>query len=40
MLVIPPDMDQPQVLDTTLESQDVIAADKPILSEAESQDLE
>jgi hypothetical protein len=39
-LVIPPDVELPQVRDTTLKLQDVIAATKPNLSGAESRELE
>jgi hypothetical protein len=40
MLMVPPDVEQPQVRDTTSKLQDVIAAAKPNLSNAESQELE
>jgi hypothetical protein len=40
MLVIPPNVEQPQICNTTPELQDVIAAAKPNLSDTESQELE
>jgi hypothetical protein len=40
MLVTPPNMEQPQVKDITLKSQDVTAAASSNLSDAESQELE
>jgi hypothetical protein len=40
MLVTSPDEEQPQVQDTTLKLQDVIAAARPNLSDAEYQKLE
>jgi hypothetical protein len=36
MLVTPPDVEQPHVWDTTPKLQDMIAAAKPNLSDAES----
>jgi hypothetical protein len=39
-LVVPPDVDQPQVQDIDLTFQDVTATTGPYLSDAESQELE
>jgi hypothetical protein len=40
MLMAPPDVEPSQIQDTSLKLQDVIAAAKPNLRDAESQELE